>query len=147
MPPQEDCLPSSWVVCPPAGLFALQRPFSRGQTTLILGRLEEITVSLIFKFILSPYREKVWSSPFLEGKNPFLEMTPQNGRMGSVTVSAQRLQIYCTSMQGAWKLSARKWTGLVHPGCMRVSRMQMCSSNAGLVQSSCRRAAGMQVCS
>ena len=46
------------------------------ETTLIFVRLEEITDSLIFKFILSSYWEKVWSGPILEWKNPFLEISP-----------------------------------------------------------------------
>ena len=43
---------------------------------MILGHLEENNGSLIFKLILSSYREKVWSGPALEGKHPFLEITP-----------------------------------------------------------------------
>ena len=64
------------VVSTPAGLFPLQRSFFRVQTTLIFDRLDEITVSLIFKFILSSYWEKVWSSRTLEWKHPFLEINP-----------------------------------------------------------------------
>ena len=73
---QGDCFHSRRVVSTPAGLFPLQRAFSRVQTTLIFARLDEIPVSSIFKFILSSYWEKVWSSPILEWKNPFLEISP-----------------------------------------------------------------------
>ena len=74
--PQEVFFHSRRVVSTPAGLFPLQRAFSRVQTTLIFARLEEIPVSSIFKFILSSYWEKVWSGPILEWKNPFLEISP-----------------------------------------------------------------------
>ena len=68
-PLQKGCFHSSRVVSTPKVIF-------RVQTTLIFDRLDEITVSLIFKFILSSYWEKVWSSRTLEWKHPFLEINP-----------------------------------------------------------------------
>ena len=79
---QEHHFPSSCVVSPPAALFPLQRVFSRGETTLIFARLEEIMVSLIFKCILSFYWEKLWSGPILEGKQRFLENSPSDETNG-----------------------------------------------------------------